>query len=202
MAKRRGRPSLPGKRKPSGRLRKRAVTVDYGNKRAQELRAAFAIFQSGKAGNDLGDGIGKAWAAGLLDGFAADAQAMRDAGRDYGGLWRIRHGALGVRTSSPERRARVAPSASAMPNDALGRRFERMDSVVSEHDRVSREAFFGLCVDYQDSDNVPPFVERLINERMMLKGRKAAGPMPVRGDLEKLERAAGILADLVGGGRR
>ena len=201
MARRRGRPSLPGKRKPSGRLRAR-VMPDYGNFRVQAMRAAFAIFQDGKAGNELGDPIGKAWAAGLLDGFGADAAAMRDAGRDFGRLWRRCYGALEIRTSSPERRARTAPSNATGGPSASERRFERMDAIVSAHPRLSREAFYGLCVDYQDSDNLPPFVARLIEERMVLKGRKAAGLLPIRGDREKLERAAFILAALVAGGRR
>ena len=94
MAKRRGRPGNGGKRKPCGRLRARAVLVDYGNQRAQAMRAAFAMFRGGRAGNELGDPIGKAWAAGLLDGFGADPVAMRDAGRDFGQLWRQCYGEL------------------------------------------------------------------------------------------------------------
>ena len=43
---------------------------------------------------------------------------------------------------------------------------------------------------------------RLIEERMVAKGRKPAGLPPIRGDREKLERAAEILAALVGGRRR
>src|SRR5215213_6852203 len=109
MGRRRGRPTLSGKRKPCGRLTARAVAADRGNERVQALRAAYAMFQGGKAGNELGDPIGKAWVAGLLEGFAADGQAMRDAGREYGRLWRSWFGELGVRTSSPERLARIAP---------------------------------------------------------------------------------------------
>ena len=48
---------------------------------------------------------------------------------------------------------------------------------------------------------MPPFVERLINERLMLKGRPPTGTMPIRGDREKLERAAEILQALVEGRR-
>jgi hypothetical protein len=202
MAKRRGRPIQAGrKRRPNGRLRVRPATVDQGNDRVREMRAAFAVFHGGRAGNELGDAIGKAWAAGLLDGFAADAQAMRDAGREFGQLWRLRHGALAARTSSLERRTGTWPACAPVPT-ASDRRFDRMAKILEEHGRVSREAFFGLCVDYQDSDALPPFVERLINEKMVLKGRKTVGPLPVRGDREKLERAANMLVDLVGGGRR
>ena len=76
-----------------------------------------------------------------------------------------------------------------------------MDAIVSAFPRLAREAFYGLCADYQDSDNVPPFVERVINERMMLKGRDPAGTLPIRGDREKMERAAMILRALVEGRR-
>ena len=199
MARRKGRPSLPGKRRANGRLRARAAAPDLGNAHAQAIRAAFAIFQGGKAGNELGDAIGKAWAAGLLEGYGADAQAMRDAGRDYGQLWRRCYGALDLRTSSLERRARTAPAPTASTESAAERRFARMDAIVSAFPRVSREAFYGLCVDYRDSDNLPPFIERLINERVKLKGRDPGGTLPVRGDRERIERAAEILTALVEG---
>ena len=202
MARRRGRPSLPGKRKANGRLRSTAAAPDPGNLRVQEMRAAFALFQGGKAGNELGDAIGKAWTAGLLEGFSADAQAMRDAGRDYGQLRRRCYGALDLRTSSLERRARTSPGPTESTQSAAERRFERMDSIVSAFPRLSREAFYGLAADYQDSDNLPPFVERLINERVALKGRAPGGTLPIRGDREKLERAAEILTALVEGRSR
>lgn len=202
MARRKGRPSLPGKRKANGRLRARTAGPDLGNLRVQERRAAFALFQGGKAGNELGDAIGKAWAAGLLEGYGADAQAMRDAGRDYGQLWRRCYGALDLRTSSLERRARTSPAPTASTESASERRFERMDAIVSTFPRLSREAFYGLAADYQDSDAVPPFVERLINERVALKGRTPGGTLPVRGDREKIERAAEILVALVEGRTR
>ncbi|HEY5723097.1 MAG TPA: hypothetical protein VIT45_12320 [Allosphingosinicella sp.] len=202
MARRKGRPSLPGKRRANGRLRAKAAGPDLGNIRVQEMRSAFALFQGGKAGNELGDAIGKAWATGLLEGFGADSQAMRDRGRDYGQLWRRCYGALDLRTSSLERRARTGPAPTASTETAAERRFERMDAIVSAFPRLSREAFYGLAADYQDSDNVPPFVERLINERVALKGRAPAGTMPIRGDREKLERAAEILRALVEGRSR
>lgn len=201
MARRKGRPSLPGKRRANGRLRASAAAPDPGNVRVQRMRAAFALFQGGKAGNELGDAIGKAWAAGLLEGFGADAQAMRDAGRDYGQLWRRCYGALDLRTSSLERRARTAPAPTDPTLSAAERRFERMDRIVSAFPRLDREAFYGLTADYQDSDNVPPFVERLINERVALKGRDPGGTLPIRGDRERLERAAAILKALVEGRR-
>ena len=202
MARRRGRPSLPGKRRSNGRLRARAAAPDLGNQRVQGMRAAFALFQGGKAGTELGDAIGKAWAAGLLEGFGADPQAMRDAGREYGQLWRRCYGALDLRTSSLERRARTGPAPTDPSVSAAERRFERMDSIVSAFPRIDREAFYGLAADYQDSDNVPPFVERLINERIASKGREPGGTLPIRGDREKMERAAEILKALVEGRRR
>jgi hypothetical protein len=165
------------------------------------MRAVFAIFQEGKAGNELGDPIGKAWAAGLLEGFAADSQAMRDAGRDFGQLWRRCYGDLDIRNFGSERLAvsRGPRPGSYGTTNASERRFERMKDIVAAHPRNTREAFYGLCVDYQDSDNLPPFVERLINEKLVLKGRPAAGTMPIRGDRERLERAAELLEALVAG---
>src|SRR5688572_18297477 len=105
MGRRRGRPSQAGKRKPSGRLRARPAMADQGNDRIRAMRAVFAVFQGGKAGNELGDPIGKAWAAGLLEGFAADSQAMRDTGRDFGQLWRDCYGDLDIRSFGVERLA-------------------------------------------------------------------------------------------------
>ena len=201
MARRRGRPSQPGKRKPSGRLRSGAAAIDYGNDRVQARRAVFAVFQGGKAGNELGDPIGKAWAAGLLEGFSADSQALRDAGRDFGQLWRSCFGDLDIRNFSSERLAgsRGLRAVSSAEPSSAERRFERMKAIVGTHGRNCREAFYGLCVDYQDSDNVPPFVERLINERLALKGSRVAGTLPIRGDRDRLERAVEILEALVAG---
>jgi hypothetical protein len=73
--------------------------------------------------------------------------------------------------------------------------------IVAAHSRNAREAFYGLCVDYQDSDNLPPFVDRLINERLVLKGRRVAGTLPIRGDRERLDRAVAVLESLVAGAR-
>ena len=204
MARRRGRPSQPGRRKPGGRLRARPAAVDYGNDRIQAMRAVFAVFRDGKAGNELGDPIGKAWAAGLLEGFAADGQAMRDAGRDFGRMWRRCYGDLDIRSFGTERLAASRgprPCSSDGPN-ASERRFERMNEIVAAYPRNAREAFYGLCVDYQDSDNLPPFVERLINERLVLKGSRVAGTLPIRGDRERFERAAEVLVALVAGARQ
>lgn len=202
MARRRGRPSLSGKRKPSGRLRGRAAVADQGNMRVQAMRSTFSVFQGGKAGNELGDAIGKAWAAGLLDGHGVDSQLLRDAGRDFGRLWTRCFGSLGVRTSSLERRMKAASPAEPGVRGAAHPRFVRMDSIVSTFPRQARDAFYGLCIDYQDSDSMPPFLERLINERLALKAR-AAGTLPIRGDREKMGRAVEILKALVeGGGRR
>ena len=206
MARRRGRPAASGKRKACGRLKARAAAIDHGNVRAQAARAAFAIFRDGKAGNELGDPIGKAWAAGLLEGFSTDGQAMRDAGRDFGQLWRSCFGDLGVRTSAPERLARsshgIAAASSAEPSPAE-RRFERMRAIVAAHPLRTRAAFYRLCVECQDPDSVPLFVERLINERLALKGKRSGGSPPMPGDRALMEQAAEILEALVAGaGRR
>ena len=178
--------------------------ADQGNDRIRAMRAVFAVFQGGKAGNELGDPIGKAWAAGLLEGFAADSQAMRDTGRDFGQLWRSCYGDLDIRSFGVERLAASRgprPASPAGPSSAE-RRFERMNRIVAAHSRNAREAFYGLCVDYQDSDNMPPFVERLINERLVRKGRSVAGTLPIRGDRERFERAAEVLEALVAGSGR
>jgi hypothetical protein len=204
MAKRRGRPGKPGKRKPCGRLAAARAVADGGNDKVRAMRAAFAVFQDGKAGNELGDPIGKAWAAGLLEGHGADGQAMRDAGRDYGRLWRSCFGELGARTSSPERLARVAPGpvpASSGPPSAGELRFERMKAIVEAMPAAHRQAFYALCVEGQDPDSLPPFIARLIAERLALKG-KAEGAGPVPGDRERLEQAAEVLEALVAGTRR
>ena len=158
------------------------------------MRAMFAVFRDGKAGNELGDPIGKAWAAGLLDGFTADGQAMRDAGRDFGHLWRRCFGDLDIRSFGTERLAasRGRPLGSSIEPHAFERRFERMKEIVGAHPRNTREAFYGLCVDYQDSDNLPPFVERLINERLTDATDEVLDAMTLEQLLEQISRAGSL----------
>lgn len=191
----RGRPKKAGKRNKSGRL---MVTRDQGNDRVQALRDRFSVFQGGKAGNELGCCIGKAWAAGLLEGQGADAQALRDAGRDYARLWYKYYGATQIRTSRFERHSKGFSSAEVTPEQ---RRFLKMDEILAGLDRVKRDAFYALCIDYFESDAVPPFVDRLINERLTLKGLEVTGCLPVRGDAERLVSAAEVLLAIVEGNK-
>ncbi|MBA3678260.1 MAG: hypothetical protein H0W74_12805 [Sphingosinicella sp.] len=171
---------------------------DYGNDHVQALRERFSVFQGGKAGNELGCCIGKAWAAGLLEGHGADAQALRDAGRDYARLWYEYYGLSQVRTSRFERHSKGFASAAVTPDQ---RRFLKLDGIVSARPSAHRDAFYALCVDYFDSDALPPFVDRLINERLMLKGLKVPGCLPIKGDAERLEKAAVTLLAIVEGDR-
>ena len=67
---RRGRPRKAGARNAKGRL---IVLPDRGNAVVQARAAMFARFQSGRADQQVGDQIGRAWAAGLLDGMECDA---------------------------------------------------------------------------------------------------------------------------------
>lgn len=167
----RGRPRKAGARRRDGRL---VPAIDRGNARVQERAAAFAVFQGGKAGDQLADAIGRAWAAGLLDGTRIEASALRDAGRRYAELHARIFAASAVRTATLERigRGNHAGWTGGGSQDPAGERYARLDALARDAGARERLALRKLCLT-PSPDADPAWLARLIAAR-----RAGAAPDP------------------------
>jgi hypothetical protein len=203
-----GRKRKNGLRTSKSNRLSRAKTAqwDYGNERMVELEQRFAPFQDGKAGQWIKSPIGRAWAVGLLDGFDVDAAALRDAGLGYAERYWMHWSATGPGTNCVSgyggASGRSTPSDRAVANRE--RLFNALDRAVSDCGHRSRAAVQELVVDchWFPTDD-PPWLGRLINERLVRARRGVAGELPRLGDRERLELAIhGLLAIAAGSERR
>lgn len=172
----RGRPRKAGARRRDGRL---VPAIDRGKERV----AAFAVFQGGKAGDQLADAIGRAWAAGLLDGTRIEASALRDAGRRYAELHGRVFAATAARTATLERigRGNHAGWTGGDGQDPAGERYARLDGLARDAGARERLALRKLCLT-PSPDADPAWLARLIAARR-------AGELPEARDRQILERA-------------
>ncbi len=196
-----------GQRTKSGRLSRSTEAKRIPpNDRVLEAETRFAPFQGGKAGQWIKAPIGRAWAVGLLDGYDVDAAALRDAGLGYAerywSHWSSTgpssncvagyDGSTGGRGSSDEAQARGE------------RLFNALDQAVTDTGHASRQAVQELTVDchWFPMDD-PPWLARLINERLLRARRPVCGELPRYGDAQRLELAIhGLLAIVAGSVRK
>ena len=196
----RGRSRKTGTRHKCGKL---ATGHDYGNDRAQAHRVLFAIFQGGKADQQVHDPIGRAWAVGLLDGNDVDGAAIRDAGREYAARYWTHY-------PNPERVAnyegedrRGEPGGSYLDPDPRGERFMALDDALLSAGRPAYDAMRSMCLDhYHFPDEHPAWLDRLINERRVKAGLAVAGYLPKPGDTECLRLAVTALLAIVAGTKK
>jgi hypothetical protein len=190
---RKGRPSRSGRRLKSGR-RADAEPFDHGAEHVQRLRGRFARFQGGKAGQQLFDPIGRAWAVGLLENERVDPAVLRDAGRDYAGrYWGYYPRPAGVSNYLDEDRR---GGAWAGGEDPAGLWFRKLDALLRNAGRVSYDAAQSLCLDfYWFPDDNPAWLERLIEARLSGADGAAAGLAGGAGDAARMRAAVeGLLA--------
>jgi hypothetical protein len=199
MAKaKRGRPKKAGDRYPGGQLKS---VVDRGSERLVELHAKFAPFQGGKGAQWAGTPIGRAWLVGLLDGYEADPAAIRDAGLGYAERYWGYYGG-GPKVGGYEGRQH-AGFVAGNGKDSRGERFNAIDRAIRDAGRASADAVHALVIDcHWFPDDNPPWLDRLINLRLLAKGRPVAGQLPVAGDEQKLIDAIHGLLPIVAGKRR
>jgi hypothetical protein len=193
---RRGRPRKAGARNAKGRL---IALPDRGNAVVQARAAMFARFQSGRADQQVGDQIGRAWAAGLLDGMARDAAMLRDIGRRYGGLYWHQFAALAPKTGQLERRDRTAAN-DGDGRDNPGEYFATLDALAHKAGREAVAAMHSLCVDgwwFPDTD--APWIERLIASAMRDAGGRGTDDAATAADRAKLSAAATALLAMIEG---
>jgi hypothetical protein len=138
----------------------------------QARREAFAIFQDGKAGDHLGDAIGRAWAAGLLDGTSQDPAILRDMGRRYATLHAVVWKATG--TAVGEYEPRSHGTGAGNDNDHTGERYAVLDRLARDAGSKQRLAMRKLCVE-GSPDEDPRWAWRLIEDAK----RRAGAPFMV-----------------------
>jgi len=168
-----GRKKLDRQRFPGGKLK---PLFDRGSDRTQAARARFAKFHGGKADQQLGDAIGRAWCVGLLENERVDPAVLRDAGRRYAAAyWAYYEG--GPTTLRYDRITAATTAPKGAVHDPVGKAFQRMDRALKDAGRAAYGAVQGLCVDgYHFPDEDPAWVGRLIGERLGERGAGQAGP--------------------------
>lgn len=194
---RRGRPRKAGARTAKGRL---IVLPDRGNAVVQARAAMFARFQGGKADQQLSDQIGRAWAAGLLDGHACDGAILRDIGRRYASLYWHEFAAMAPKTAQLERRDRSV--ANDCGEDRPGERFRILDTLARAAGREAAAALDELAVNgwwFPDAD--VPWVARLIADAGAVRGTSAATEPATSSDRARLRAACVALLAMVDGQR-
>ncbi len=177
---------------------KRTCLNDKGNDFVQARRERFACFRDGKASEHLGDSIGRAWAAGLLEGTTHDSALLRDAGRDYDRLyWAVYPHSPGVGTYEP--RDKTTGGGSWTDPDPLGQRFGRLDVAARKLPHATYHALQDLTVNRMiATDDDPAWLDRLINEQLVFKRHRIEGPMPTMADRDMLALAIAGLVVMVG----
>jgi hypothetical protein len=197
-----GRPTKSGKRRKGGK-RISVAPFDHGAEHVQRLRARFARFQDGKAGQQVFDPIGRAWAVGLLENDRIDPAVLRDAGRDYARrYWSYYPSAVGVADYLDEdRRGRVeAWSEGADPG---GERFQKLDAQLKNAGRASYDATQSLCLDfYWFPDDNPAWLDRLIGARLIAAQGAAGGQLGRQADAAMVRAALEGLLALAEGAKR
>lgn len=192
----RGRPRKMGARNAKGRL---IAVPDPGNKVVQARVAAFARFHGGRASEQVSDQIGRAWAAGLLEGRAHDSAILRDMGRRYGGLYWHQFAGLAPKTGELERRDRSAANDSSW-EDRPGEYFMRLDGLARSAGREAVAAMHSLCVDgWWFPDTSAPWIERLINNAFSASGALVLGQDATAADRARLDAATAALLAMVAG---
>ena len=185
-----GRPSKSGKRRKGG-TRATAAPFDHGAEHVQRLRARFARFQDGKAGQQVYDPIGRAWAVGLLENERIDPAMLRDAGRDYAlRYWAYYPAPDSVANYQDDIRTGRGWGTAEDPG---GERFRQLEARLKHAGRASCEAAQSLCLDYYwFPDDNPAWLGRLVELRLAAapgaagQGARAADEATMRAALEGL----------------
>lgn len=194
-----GRKRKPGLRTTKGRLSraKKATAWDYGNERAAELRSRFALFHDGKAGQQVFDPIGRAWAAGLLENDRIDPAVLRDAGRRYGLRYWGHYPTAGM-VAGYDRDTARGPSMTD-PADPAGSFFAAIDKLLTNSGRASCRAVQEIVVDHHWlPDSNPDWLDRLINERLARARGRVAGQLARIDDWQRMKLAVEGLMALAG----
>jgi hypothetical protein len=197
-----GRKKTPGNRSAGGRKKKPSTNAlrakwDYGNDYVRERRTRFEHpkIKQGKAGDHVFDAIGQLWAMDLLDGHGFDGTLLRDAGREYAGLYFYTYVALTPKGGLLERSYGGKPDLSTTARDM---RFAKLDGLLPFGSDERRWAH-ALVIDCFGMDQPPAWVERLVNWRRHEIGLPVSGDLAMPEDSQRLNHALRGLLALVDG---
>jgi hypothetical protein len=168
------KPRKPGKRHKSGKLAKPTTrtarnTHDYGNDRCVARLDSFRhknILAGKAAWIDIFDGIGQLHAIGMLDGHGIDGKLMREAGREYVGLYNYYFIDLLPKGSDLERayggKSGGGKSDLIPPATRREIRFAQLDDLLP---KGSQERYWTqrILLNHFGLDTVEPLVDRLVN---------------------------------------
>lgn len=192
-----GRKKTPGTRSAGGRKKKPTTNIerskhDYGNDRVQErlLRFRHKNILDGKAAwIDIFDGIGQLHAVGLLEGHGIDGKLMREAGREYVGLYNYYYIDLLPKGCDLERayggRSTSGKSDLLPPATRRDIRFAQLDALLpmaSDERRWTHK----LLLDHFGLDIVHPLVVRLVNYKFAQWGLPVCGEISGADDFRLL----------------
>lgn len=163
-----------GKRHKSGKLAKPTTRAarnahDYGNERCVERLDSFRhknILDGKAAWIDIFDGIGQLHAVGMLDGHGIDGKLMREAGREYIGLYNYVWIDMAPKGSDLERayggKSTSGKSDLIPPATRREIRFAQLDDLlpVGSQERYWTQR---ILLNHFGMDRVEPLVDRLVN---------------------------------------
>lgn len=192
-----GRKKTPGARSVGGRKKKPSTTAlrskwDYGNDRCAERLERFRherILNGKAAWIDVFDGVGQLHAIGMLEGHGLDGKLLREAGRDYIGLYNYYFIELLPKGSDLQRayggRSRGGKDDLIPPATRREIRFQKLDALLpigSDERRWTHELLFN----HFGLDVVHPVIERLVNYRFAQWGLGVAGKIAGADDFQIL----------------
>jgi hypothetical protein len=171
MAKRKN-----GKRDRSGKLLRPTTRAarekhDYGNDRCVERLERFRhpnILNGKAAWIDVFDGVGQLHAIGMLEGHGLDGTLLRDAGREYIGLYNYVYIDMLPKGSDLERvyaQSGTGKADNIPPATRREIRFAALDDLLPT---ASAERYWThqVLLNHFGLDTVHPIVDRLVNYKM------------------------------------
>lgn len=194
-----GRKKTKGNRSPSGRLKKATTALarqkrDFGNEVVQQRRTMFdaMCIKTGKAADQVFDGIGRLWALDFLDGHHLDPELLRDTARQYAEIYWRRNADKAPKIGQAEH---AGHAHDPLIDTSADLRFERWIDILPSLERGVLER---VVVKHWFSDEAEPFVNRLVGNELMRRGRIRFAEPERPGDrtsLAALLRALFVLVD-------
>jgi hypothetical protein len=164
---------------------------DYGNDRVQARRDLFHGVRKNAEGktvdvsDDISDAPGQLHALGFFDDHGHEPALIRDTMRDYGfGYW-ARHSDKAPKCGQYER---ASFGRDPLKDSRVDISFERMSRALDDM-RYERRCLELLVCDYWWGDEIAPFAQCLVMDRLRAMGRKVSGDMPGLNDHEVLAGA-------------
>ena len=174
--------------KPTTRAARNVAPNDRVQERLDRFRDK-RILDGKAAWIDIFDGIGQLHAVGLLDGHGIDGKLMREAGREYVGLYNYYFIDMMPKGCDLERayggRSNSGKSEAIPPATRREIRFAKLDDLLP---RGSDERYWtrAILLDHFGLDAVHPLVDRLVNYKRAQWGLPVAGMIAGKGDFQKL----------------